>query len=158
MAVGSRRRQGGGNNVCYQGLSSIGKWRVSARRTSSLATVVARHFAPRIVGTCCRFNSSAIAVSVAKPAARSSLMTVAKAMARASAARLCAAPPLCPRLRGWSSFISSRGTGDGRYNPLSYISLPGSARRVLSDNAGAPIRDQGPPHLQKKRVTRISSS
>jgi hypothetical protein len=99
MAVGSRRRQGDGNNVCYQGLSSIGKWRVSARRTSSLATVVARHFAPRIVGTCCRFNSSAIAVSVAKPAARSSLMTVAKAMARASAARLCAAPPLCPRLR-----------------------------------------------------------
>ena len=49
--------------VCY--------WRqptLEATRVSSLATVVARHFAPRAVGTCRRFNSSAMALSLVKPA------------------------------------------------------------------------------------------
>jgi hypothetical protein len=72
---------------------------LEARRVSSLATVVARHFAPRMVGASCRFSSFAMALSLVKPAARSLLITVPKAMARASAARFVAAPPLCPRLR-----------------------------------------------------------
>ena len=84
-------------SLLLSGFSRAGYWCVPPSRASSLATVVARHLAPRIVGTCRRFNSSAMALSLVKPAARSSLMTAAKAMARASAARLVAAPPLCAR-------------------------------------------------------------
>jgi len=72
---------------------------IKPKRVSIRVTVVRCHLPPWAAGMSLRFNSSASADRERKPAARSSRMVEAKALARESAARLLANAPCIPRLR-----------------------------------------------------------
>jgi hypothetical protein len=105
---------------------------IEPSRVSILTTVVRCQLPPRTVGIPLRFNSSASARRVTKPAAISFRMVEAKARARESAARLfveatCRRPRICPMSLPalQSSFRSGRTQPHTNEGPPRHLSRTG---------------------------------